>query len=157
VSAGVNGLHQDFLTADGSQSRVVAAFSLDPRSPADIDVRGEGTLAAGVAAGRLHGVAKQARIHSVKVFRDDMVSYSTRETDVVRGLQWIVVRFQSRATTPDSFLMGMGCFPCFILQSMQPFQALSLSFELGTRSRRRQLDVQIMRHTATPSLSLVSA
>jgi subtilisin family serine protease len=95
VAAGVNGLHQDFLTADGTGSRVISAYSVDAGSPANVDVRGEGTLAAGVAAGRMHGVAKQAWIHSVKVFRDDVLSYSTPEVDVIRGLQWIVVCFSA--------------------------------------------------------------
>ena len=93
VAAGVNALHADLRTANGSASRVTAAYTLDAASPADVDLRGEGTLAAGVAAGLVHGAAKRARLHSVKVFRDGAADAATDEAAVLRGLQWVLVRF----------------------------------------------------------------
>ena len=54
VSAGVNAGHSEFLAPGGAGSRVVAAYSVDQRlSFADVDLRGEGTAAAGLAAGAL--------------------------------------------------------------------------------------------------------
>jgi hypothetical protein len=84
-------VHRDFLAASGQTSRVVPAFSVDAASPADIDIRGEGTVAAAAAAGLLHGVAKAARLHSVKVFRDDTIDFVAPKEDILRGLSWILV------------------------------------------------------------------
>lgn len=96
VSAGVNGAHIDFRAMDRDQaSRVVPAYTVDPASPADVDIRGEGTIAAAAAAGAVHGVAKGATLHSVKVFRDDVVHYTAPRQDVLDGLSWVVVRQQT--------------------------------------------------------------
>lgn len=91
VSGGVHKWHQDFTTEDG-QSRVVPAHSVHHASPADIDIRGEGTAAAGAAAGLLSGVAKGATVHSVKVFRDETPDFTAPTQDVLDGLSWIHVR-----------------------------------------------------------------
>jgi subtilisin family serine protease len=91
ISSGVNAYHEDFLTADGTKSRVVAAYTVDPASPASIDIRGEGTLAAGLVAGRSQGVAKGATVHSVKVFRDD-TAYAVPKQDVIDALAWVKAR-----------------------------------------------------------------
>ena len=108
ISAGVNAGHADFASASGTAgSRVVAAHTVDAGSPADVDVRGEGTLAAGLAAGAAYGVAKAATVHSVKVFRDDSVEYSTPEAAVVEGLNFVAVRPSCRAT--PSFLRACAC------------------------------------------------
>lgn len=94
VSAGVNGAHVDFRGVSNDTSRVKAAYTVDPGSPADIDIRGEGTIAAASAAGAIHGVAKSATIHSVKVFRDDVLDYTAPRQDVLDGLAWIMVWHQ---------------------------------------------------------------
>jgi hypothetical protein len=108
VSAGINSKHSEFLDDMGNSSRVVAAYTLDDRFPADIDVRGEGTIAAGLVAGRTYGVAKAATVHSVKVFRDDSVQYSTPEEEVVKALHWILVR-------PTVQRVGLASGPCMLL------------------------------------------
>ena len=90
VSGGVHRWHQDLATEDG-QARVVPAYSVHDASPADIDIRGEGTAAAAAAAGLLSGVAKGATIHSVKVFRDETADFTAPKQDVLDGLNWIKV------------------------------------------------------------------
>eukprot|EP00892_Ulva_mutabilis_P007156 jgi/Ulvmu1/4812/UM020_0097.1 len=98
VSAGINGAHIDFRAESGDQlSRVKAAYTVDPASPADLDIRGEGTIAAGTAAGAVHGVAKGATLHSVKVFRDDVLDYTAPRQDVLDGLSWIVEHHEKPA------------------------------------------------------------
>lgn len=67
------------------------SYTVDPGSPADVDIRGEGTIAAAAAAGSLYGVAKRATLHSVKVFRDDVLDYTAPRQDVLDGLSWVVV------------------------------------------------------------------
>ena len=91
VSGGVHKWHQDLAAKDG-QPRVVPAYSVHHASPADIDIRGEGTAAAAAAAGLLSGVAKGATIHSVKVFRDETADFTAPKEDVLNGLNWIRVR-----------------------------------------------------------------
>lgn len=93
VSAGINAAHIDFRGMnDDKTTRVVPAYTVDPASPADVDIRGEGTIAAAAAAGAVYGVAKGATLHSVKVFRDDVVDYTAPRQDVLDGLSWVVVR-----------------------------------------------------------------
>lgn len=100
VSAGINSVHADFRGINGEQaSRVKAAYTVDPASPADIDIRGEGTIAAAAAAGAVYGVAKGATLHSVKVFRDDVADYTAPTQDVLDGLSWILVRHLDRPST----------------------------------------------------------
>ena len=60
---GINASHEDFLTADGSGSRIRQGFSLDGLTPPDMDCHGHGTHVAGTAAGLTYGAAKNAWIH----------------------------------------------------------------------------------------------
>ena len=60
---GINALHKEFLTADGSRSRVRQGFSADGLPPPDMDCHGHGTHVAGTVAGLTYGVAKNAWLH----------------------------------------------------------------------------------------------
>jgi subtilisin family serine protease len=97
LAAGVNAAHDEFLDEGGAGSRVCAAYTFDGAQAAGIDARGEGTLAAGLAAGRVSGVAKAAAVHSVKVVADGG-PYEASEAAVLAGARWIAVRASGLAT-----------------------------------------------------------
>jgi subtilisin family serine protease len=61
---GVRASHQDFLTQDGTRSRVLPGFNAVGDNLGTADCNGHGTHCAGIAAGRVSGVAKNAYIHS---------------------------------------------------------------------------------------------
>ena len=59
---GINAVHEEFLTAGGTASRIMTGFSIDGATP-QLDCNGHGTHISGTAAGRYFGVAKNAFIH----------------------------------------------------------------------------------------------
>ncbi len=59
---GINAAHEDFLSTDGTATRILTGFSLDGATP-ESDCNGHGSHISGTAAGRYFGVAKNAFIH----------------------------------------------------------------------------------------------
>jgi subtilisin family serine protease len=70
------------------RKRYFGAGKNDPQ----LDDVGHGTFVAGIIADKQFGVAKKAKIISVKVYRKK-VDQTT--TDVVNGLKWVLQQHQS--------------------------------------------------------------
>ncbi len=83
VDTGVRGGHTEFAGRIGNGACFVTFSS--GCSPT-IDVAGHGTAVASVAAGTVHGVAKLATIHPVRISDDGKNIWCS---DVVAGLNWI--------------------------------------------------------------------
>ncbi|ORY01136.1 subtilisin-like protein [Basidiobolus meristosporus CBS 931.73] len=80
IDTGVNIDHQEF------EGRASWGPTLNG-DPDGADRHGHGTFVAGVAIGKTFGVAKSARVVSIKALRADG---SGKLSDVLRGIEWIV-------------------------------------------------------------------
>ncbi|GAQ88137.1 Subtilisin-related protease with thrombospondin repeats [Klebsormidium nitens] len=105
IDTGVRASHQDFLTMDGSRSRVLTGFNAVGDGQGTGDCNGHGTHCAGIVAGRVSGLAKNAYIHSVRAMGcDGNGGYG----NIIAGLDWIAANKQMPAvvsmsiTTPTS-------------------------------------------------------
>ncbi|KAK9901231.1 hypothetical protein WJX75_001560 [Coccomyxa subellipsoidea] len=100
VDTGINAVHEEFLTADGTASRIMTGFSIDGATPQS-DCNGHGTHISGTAAGRYFGVAKNAFIHPLRVIGCDG---SGSMLDVITALEWV----HAHAQPPAVVLMSLG-------------------------------------------------
>lgn len=94
VDSGIRRTHVDF---DGRASGDVSFVS----GPAEADCHGHGTAMAGAAGGRRHGVAKNVRLHAVRVFG---CAPPLSSVPVLAGLDWIA----ANATRPAVVNLSMG-------------------------------------------------
>eukprot|EP01025_Chloroclados_australasicus_P040599 TRINITY_DN424_c0_g1_i10.p1 TRINITY_DN424_c0_g1~~TRINITY_DN424_c0_g1_i10.p1 ORF type:complete len:623 (-),score=54.38 TRINITY_DN424_c0_g1_i10:312-2180(-) len=83
VSSGIFKQHKEF---EGDNERVFGAYSFDGSDPLD-DCLGLGTHIAGLVGGANYGVAKQANLHSIKVFN---CNGTTPLSSVLNSLDWLV-------------------------------------------------------------------
>jgi hypothetical protein len=101
LDTGVNAIHEEF------NNRVAPGASfVDGEPDASRDLNGHGTHCAGTAAGRTHGIARNARIIPVKVL--GQFGSGTFE-GVVAGIDWSVNDFRGSPTrVPSVGSMSLG-------------------------------------------------
>lgn len=79
LDSGINAEHEDF------EGRLEAGSDFVDGDHEPSDCSGHGTHTAGTCCGTSHGVAKQARVHSVRVLGCDGAG---RLSDVLKGMEW---------------------------------------------------------------------
>ncbi|MBY0490452.1 MAG: S8 family peptidase [Gemmatimonadaceae bacterium] len=99
IDTGIKGTHPDFT------GRLYTGWTFDPGSPALDDCVGHGTSTASAAAGSEYGVAKGAKIWSVRVTGCDR---QPSRSDVIAGLEWVASYHIKPAVANISF--GMSAF-----------------------------------------------
>lgn len=80
LDSGIRVSHDEF------EGRATADFTLVHDGRGALDCTGHGTAVASLAAGRLQGVAKRARVHSVRVLNCDNVAPFS---DIIAGIDWV--------------------------------------------------------------------
>ena len=101
VDTGIQADHPEFLTADGTKSRVVSGeWSLDGTSNTE-DCNGHGTATASLAGGRTVGTAPNATIHSIRAIG---CNGQANIADIIGGLNWIALN----AKLPAVISMSVG-------------------------------------------------
>ena len=107
MDSGINGSHVEFAGRHGATAYGGCAINglgfVGPWS----DQVGHGTGVAGLAAGATYGVAKNAIIHSVRIFCN---SITTSCDEVVAGLDWLVGHVEYPAVVNMSFGDDHNCF-----------------------------------------------
>lgn len=96
LDSGVRTTHDEFLNATTGASRAEFGVDLVDRNRQAFDCTGHGTHVAGIAVGRTFGVAKRARVVSVRVLDCDGKGYTSRLTE---GLHWVLLDVQRRGLT----------------------------------------------------------
>ncbi|HEX8439270.1 S8 family peptidase [Archangium sp.] len=93
VDTGIMEGHSEFLGDDGWNSRVDTVYTAFGDGNADgMGGLGHGTFVAGIVGGKTYGVAKQVKIHSVKVMNNS----GNMTTDSINaGLNWLVANAQT--------------------------------------------------------------
>ncbi|TCB91593.1 S8 family peptidase [Micromonospora zingiberis] len=94
IDTGIRGTHSDF------GGRVGTGVDLVDGLPAD-DCNGHGTHLAGTVGGTLHGVAKQVRLHPVRVLN---CAGSASTAQVIAGINWVT----ANAVRPAVALLALG-------------------------------------------------
>ena len=101
IDTGIQHDHPEFLTADGSKSRVVAGeWSFDGTTNTE-DCNGHGTATASLAAGRTTGTSPNATIHAIRAIGCDG---QAQIADIIGGLNWVALN----AKTPAVISMSVG-------------------------------------------------
>ena len=95
LDTGMDTAHPEF------EGRAGAAFNAVDRTTGDCD--GHGTVVAGIAASRLHGVAPQAQVRSVKVLDCNGVG---RLSSLLSGIDWVTRNAQRPAVAVMSWSFG---------------------------------------------------
>jgi len=95
LDTGMDTAHPEF------GGRAQAAFNAVDRTTGDCD--GHGTVVAGIAASRLHGVAPQAQVRSVKVLDCHGVG---RLSSLLAGIDWVTRNAQRPAVAVMSWSFG---------------------------------------------------
>ena len=95
LDTGMDTAHPEF------GGRAQAAFNAVDRTTGDCD--GHGTVVAGIAASRLHGVAPQAQVRSVKVLDCNGVG---RLSSLLAGIDWVTRNAQRPAVAVMSWSFG---------------------------------------------------
>ena len=95
LDTGMDTAHPEF------EGRAQAAFNAVDRTTGDCD--GHGTVVAGIAASRLHGVAPQAQVRSVKVLDCNGVG---RLSSLLAGIDWVTRNAQRPAVAVMSWSFG---------------------------------------------------
>lgn len=94
IDTGVQSDHVEFLTADGTKSRVVTGeWSYDGTTNTE-DCNGHGTATASLAGGRTVGTAPNATIHSIRAIG---CNGQANIADIIGGLNWIALNAQMPA------------------------------------------------------------
>lgn len=104
MDTGVRVTHQEF---EGRAQHAFSAYK--DRYGAD-DCNGHGTHVAGIIGGKTYGVAKEARIFSVRVLGCDG---SATTSEVLAGLDWLMENHEKPAVVN----MSMGGPPSFVLDN----------------------------------------
>ncbi|HZH17442.1 MAG TPA: S8 family peptidase [Archangium sp.] len=95
VDTGITDSHPEFSPDGGWTSRVDTVFNAWNDGNADgAPNAGHGTFVAGIIGGATYGVAKEVRLHSVKVMSN--TGYMTTDT-INAGLNWLVANAQTPA------------------------------------------------------------
>lgn len=100
LDTGIDANHSEFLTADGTRSRVVSGWSFDGTNNTD-DCNGHGTATASLAGGRTLGTAPNATLYAVRAVSCDG---QAQIADIVAGLNWIALN----AIQPAIISMSVG-------------------------------------------------
>ncbi|KAI8048025.1 peptidase S8/S53 domain-containing protein [Syncephalis plumigaleata] len=100
VDTGINVNHED-IKGRATWGAVFGAGKNDPQ----VDDIGHGTFVAGVIAGKRFGVAKKAKVISVKVYRK---KGDQTTSDVVNGLKWVLQQHQSSSNKKTIVNMSSG-------------------------------------------------
>lgn len=101
IDTGVDSSHPEFLTADGSRSRVVSGeWAFDGTNNTD-DCNGHGTATASLAAGRTVGTAPNATIHAIRAIGCDGTA---NIADIIGGLNYVALN----AELPAVISMSVG-------------------------------------------------
>jgi hypothetical protein len=85
VSYGANMEHDEFLNADGTR-RIVAGWNFVNNNNVTNDTIGWGAMQAGIAAGKVYGVAKKSTVHVVKVINANGEGFFST---IVAGIDWV--------------------------------------------------------------------
>lgn len=104
IDSGIFALHDDFKV--GLTSRVVhdAVPQLDTASPGDC--HGHGTAVASIVGGKRHGIARQATLHSVRVF--SCASSKTSVSRVIKAVDWVTGQRTKFPMRPIVVNMSLG-------------------------------------------------
>lgn len=101
LDTGIEANHSEFLTADGSRSRVISnEWSYDGTNNTD-DCNGHGTATASLAGGRTLGTAPNATLHAIKAVG---CSGHTQIGDIIAALNYIALN----AIQPALISMSVG-------------------------------------------------
>ena len=99
MDSGVRSSHNEFSGRVGDGYSALPDSS-KPYHPAYVDCHGHGTHVAGTALGKTSGVARQATLHSVKVFGCEG---STPWSVILIGCEWIMANHKKPAVVNMSF------------------------------------------------------
>ena len=102
IDTGINVDHVDF---EGRAHRGVAILSTNGHTSDDDN--GHGTHCTGIAIGRKYGIAKKAHAYAVKVLDSHG---GGRESDVIKGLEWVVHTHYQKLATARREEIGLGRF-----------------------------------------------
>lgn len=101
LDTGIDATHSEFLTADGSRSRVVTGeWSFDGTNNTD-DCNGHGTATASLAGGRTLGTAPNATLHAIRAVGCDG---GAQIADIAAALNYIALN----AIQPAIISMSVG-------------------------------------------------
>ncbi len=103
IDTGIDPTHQEFLTADGTASRVISGeWAFDGTNNTG-DCNGHGTAVASLAAGRTLGTAPNATIHSIRALN---CAGAAAIADIMAALNWVALNAQRPAVI--SMSVGTG-------------------------------------------------
>ena len=109
IDTGINENHVEF---EGRASKG-PKFVTSPTPISDEDTGGHGTHVAGSIAGKTYGVAKKARVVSIKVF-NDAPRPGAQTSDIIKALEWVLNEYR-RTNKPSVVNMSLGGPPSDIL------------------------------------------
>jgi cerevisin len=121
VDTGIYREHLDF------QDRAFSPANFQPED-GDGDGSGHGTFCAGVLAGKIFGVAKRARVFSVKVVRSDGTA---AVSDILKGVEFAIQNHLKNVTAANSNRLNGG------------FKGSVMSMSLGVEPRSPALELLV--------------
>lgn len=95
IDSGINYGHQDF----DNRARLGADFVHDGFQ--GFDCLGHGTHVAAIIGGRIHGIAKEANLYSVRVY--DCDGFGTTVSDIIAAIEWVTFHHIKPAVANMSF------------------------------------------------------